>query len=231
MSKTLFDNVFSDFFNGRRSLEDPRDKIAISREKYDLLVEKAKKYDIIEAELKEIKAKNQSLAEEIEQLKEDGRNFKELQEKNKKYYESLVRAKADLENYKKITERDKRNYTAYATEKLVRKLINHYDDLLRAEKVIDAKESDDSVKKGFKLLMKNFEKILSEEGVEPMEAEGKIFDPYKHEVKLVKINDDLPENTIIEELSKGYLYNNEVLRPAMVVISTKSKNENYLKIE
>ena len=219
----MFENVFGDFFNGRRSLEDPRDRITISREKYKLLLEKAQNLEAIGAELKKIKAENKALTEEIEQLKEDGRNFKELEEQNKKYFETLLRARADLENYKKIAERDKRNYMTYATEKLVRKLINHYDDLLRAEKVIDTIESDDSVKKGFKLLIKNFKKILSEEGVEPMEVEGKIFDPYKHEVKLVKFNDDLPENTIIEELNKGYLYNNEVLRPAMVLISTKSR--------
>ena len=42
----------------------------------------------------------------------------------------------------------------------------------------------------------------------------------------MRINDDLPENTIVEELNKGYLYNNEVLRPAMVVISKKSKSES-----
>jgi len=220
----MFEDVFGDFFNGRRSLEDPRNKITVSREDYEKLMKKAQEYEAIAAELNEIKAKNRSLTEEIEHLKEDGRNLRELQEQNKKYYESLVRAKVDFENYKKISERDKHKYTIYATEKLVRKLINHYDDLLRAEKVIGTRNDGDSIKKGFNMLIKNFEKILSEEGVIPMETEGKIFDPYKHEVKLVRINDDLPENTIIEELYKGYTYNNEVLRPAMVVISTKSKN-------
>ncbi len=221
----VFDNVFGDFFNGRRALEDPRDKVMLSREKYELLLEKAQKLEVLSTEFKEIKAKNHTLKEEIEQLREDGRKLKEFEEQNKKYFKSLVRARADLENFKKISERDKHNYTRYANEKMVRKLIDHYDDLLRAEKVIDTLVNGESVKKGFKLLIKNFEKILSDEGVIPMDVIGKIFDPYKHEVKLVRNDDDLPDNTILEELNRGYLYNNEVLRPAMVIISTKSKIE------
>ncbi|MFX1275607.1 MAG: nucleotide exchange factor GrpE [Promethearchaeota archaeon] len=222
----MFQNAFDNFFNGRRYLEDPREKITISREKYELLLEKAKKLEALYSEYKEIKAQNQTLIEEIERLKEDGRKLKELEEQNKKYFESLVRAKADLENYKKISDREKQKYTTYALEKILIKLINHYDDLLRAEKIIETIENGDSIKKGFNLLIKNFEKVLAEEKVIPMETEGQIFDPYKHEVKLVRINDDLPENTIVEELNKGYLYNNEVLRPAMVVISKKSKSES-----
>ena len=116
----MFGNVFDNFFNGRRYLEDPHEKITISKEKYELLLEKANKLEALAAESKEIKARNQALSKEIEQLKEDGRKLKELEEQKQKYLESLVRAKADLENYKKISEREKQNYTTYATEKILR---------------------------------------------------------------------------------------------------------------
>ena len=57
-----------------------------------------------------------------------------------------------------------------------------------------------------------------------MESEGQKFDPYKHEAMMVEEGrDDLPENTIIEVLDKGYFINSKVLRPAKVKISKKSK--------
>ena len=59
-----------------------------------------------------------------------------------------------------------------------------------------------------------------------MDCEGKKFDPYQHEALLVEERDDVPENTIIEVIDKGYFFNNEVLKPAGVKVSKfKSKNE------
>ena len=74
------------------------------------------------------------------------------------------------------------------------------------------------------MIIDNFEKFLEDEGVKPMQVEGEKFDPYKHEALMVDDNKELPENTIIEELNKGYYLNNKILRPAGVKISkTKSK--------
>jgi molecular chaperone GrpE len=72
-----------------------------------------------------------------------------------------------------------------------------------------------------------FRKVLEEEGIRPMEVEGEIFDPYKHEVMIVEEGrEDLPENTIIEELERGYYYKNKILRPAKVKISKQSRLQN-----
>ena len=65
----MFEDVFGDFFNGRRSLEDPRDKITISRENYEKLVKKAQEQEVIAAELNEIKAIKVSKKSECHQLK------------------------------------------------------------------------------------------------------------------------------------------------------------------
>jgi molecular chaperone GrpE len=61
--------------------------------------------------------------------------------------------------------------------------------------------------------------LLKEEGVKGMNPIGEKFDPYKHEALFVEENDNFPENTIIEELDKGYYLNNMVLKPAGVKIS------------
>jgi len=76
---------------------------------------------------------------------------------------------------------------------------------------------------------------LEEEGVKEMECMGKQFDPYKHEVMMVRETDDLPDNLVLEILDKGYHFNDNVLRPAKVVVSRNSnlnkKNENKMKIK
>ena len=137
-----------------------------------------------------------------------------------------MRVQADFDNYKKIALRDKNQLEIRLMEKVLKKLLWHYDDLLRTKKAIEGSERTDDVKKGFEMLVKNFEKLLKEENVVPMNCEGQVFDPYKHEVVLVQENSDLPENVIIEEIDKGYYLNNEVLRPARVIISKKSKITN-----
>ncbi len=107
---------------------------------------------------------------------------------------------------------------------MLKKLIKHYEDLLRAFNVLDLIEKGESVKKGFKMIIENFEKFLEEEGVKPMLSEGEKFDPYKHEALLVEENEKFLENTIIEELNKGYFLNNKVLKPAGVKISKTKSN-------
>ena len=157
-------------------------------------------------------------------MKDDGRKFKELMEEKEKFMNSLLRVRADFENYKKRSERENERYRDYVMEVILKKLIDHYDDLLRALNLLKVFNNMDGIKNGFEIIVKNFEKILKEEGVKPMNSEGEKFDPYKHEAVIVEEGlDDLPENTILEELTKGYYFKDKVLRPAKVKISKKSK--------
>jgi len=208
-----------DDFNRRSS-----DRVTI--EDYNNLIQK---YKLLAEEHKRIKTKNDELLKEIDDLKDDSRKLKQLEEDNKEFLNSLLRVRADFENYQKRTERDNERYKTLATEKILRKLIQHYDDLIRALNMLEVIENGESMKKGFKLLVKNFEKLLEEEGVRPMNCEGEKFDPYKQEAMMVEVRDDLPENTIIEEIDKGYFFNNNVLRPAKVKISKKSNLHNLEK--
>lgn len=228
-----FEDYFDDFFGNRRFLEKPRENNKITLEQYKQLLEKAEKYDAIEAKYEETKSKNETLTKEIEQLKEEIKKNKEKLEEKEEYVKKLVRAQADFENYKKMTERENQKYKSFALEQISKKLINHYDDLIRASHVLEFLDKSESIKKGFDMLIKNFEKILEDEGIRPMNSEKQIFDPYKHEVVLVEEReDDLPENTIIEEIERGYYYKDKILRPAKVKISKKKsnlKNENENK--
>jgi len=236
MKNMVFEEYFDRFLNERGNPRRASNQILISRDEYESLRAKAENYELLAEEHKKVRTRNDELLKELDDMKEDGRKLKELMEENEKYLNSLLRTRADFENYKKRNERENERYRTYAMEGILKKLIGHYDDLVRALNLLEILENAEGIKKGFEIIVKNFKKILSEEGVEIMNSEGEKFDPYKHEVVMVEEErDDLPENTIIEELEKGYYFNNKVLRPAKVKISKKSKlqnlEENQIKIQ
>ena len=220
----VFEDYYDEFFNARRSLEDPHRKVTISKDKYKNLMEIAQKYEMLVKKIDQVESKKSELEKQIEILKEDGRQLKDLEEKTEKYLNSLLRTQADFDNYKKANHRENERYRARIKEVMLKKLIKHYEDLLRAFNVLDLIEKGESVKKGFKMIIENFEKFLEDEGVKPMLSEGEKFDPYKHEALLVEENEIFPENTIIEELNKGYYLNNMILKPAGVKISKTKSN-------
>lgn len=214
-------------FENNYSRQRPSESIIITKKEYDSLMAKVKKYKALVEEHKKVKTWNDQLMKEMDDLKEDARNFKELEEEKEKFLRSLLQVRADFDNYKKRQERENSNYKQYVLEGLLRKLVGHYDDLIRAHNQLMMFEGAEGMTKGFEIIIKNFKKAMEEEGVRPMESEGQKFDPYKHEAMIVEEGrDDLPDNTIIEVLDKGYFLNNKVLRPAKVKISKKSKLPN-----
>jgi len=222
-----FEDYFDRFINDRGVPRGDSNQISISKGVYNQLKAKAEKYDALVEEHKKVKTQNDRLLKELDDMKDDGRKFKELMEEKEKYLNSLLRTRADFENYKKRSERENSMYKSYVLESILRKLIDHKDDLERALNLIKLIENMDGIKKGFEIIVKNFEKILDEEGVKPMNSECEKFDPYKHEAVLIEEGqDDLPENTILEEITKGYYLKDKILRPAKVKISKKSKLEN-----
>ncbi|MFX0022980.1 MAG: nucleotide exchange factor GrpE [Candidatus Hermodarchaeota archaeon] len=220
----VFEDYFEKFANQRVSPQRTSNEISISKSEFEKLKTKADKYEALVEEHKKIKTQNDRLLKELDDMKDDGRKFKELMEEKEKFMNSLLRVRADFENYKKRTERENSQYREYVMEGILMKLIDHYDDLMRALNLLKVLENMDGIKNGFEIIVKNFEKILTEEGVIPMNSEGEKFDPYKHEAVMVEEGrDDLPENTILEEITKGYFIKDKVLRPAKVKISKKSK--------
>jgi molecular chaperone GrpE len=222
MKNMVFEDFYDNFFNKRKALEDPESKITISRTEYNNLRKIAENYKAMAKKLEQAQAEKTALHKKLEDLKEDGRQFKELQDKTEKYLNSLLRTRADFENYKKSVQRDKENYDSRVKERVMRKLIDHYEDLLRAQEILKINNSDESIRNGFNMIIRNYEKTLEDEGLRPMKCKGEKFDPYQHESVLVEINNDLPENTIIEVIDKGYYLNNKVLKPARVKVSKKS---------
>jgi len=151
--------------------------------------------------------------------------YKELKaaaEKSKEIQDKLLRSQADFENMRKRLEREKQDFLKYANEGIVLELLNVLDDLERVINLAEDKHEDlNAFLKGVEMILAHLYELLKTHGVKPVEAEGKVFDPNYHEALMQVENKDLPENTIIEVLQKGYLMYERVIRTAKVKVSKK----------
>ncbi len=133
------------------------------------------------------------------------------------YTDHLKRLQAEFENYCKRVEKERKEYAGMASEKLIVKLLLIIDDFERA--LVTLKDVPEEARKGIEMIFKNLHKILHEEHVELIKPVGQKFDPYKHEV-LLKVESGQPEDTIVDELQKGYTMNGKVIRYAKVKVSS-----------
>jgi molecular chaperone GrpE len=221
----VFEDFYDNFFNQRKSLDDSRERVTISRKDYETLMKVYEEHQSLIGKSKEIEAQKSQLEKELETFREDGRKLKEVEEEKEKFLQSLVRTRADFENYKKSNDRESSRAQERFKEDLLKKLIKHKEDLHRALNVLSALNENEPVRKGFEMIVRNFDALLEKEGVKVMKCEGEKFDPYKHEALLTEERDDLPENTIIEVIDNGYYYNNKILKPAGVKVSKFTKND------
>lgn len=149
---------------------------------------------------------------------------KELSEKTKlagNYLEQLKYLQADFDNYKKRVLKEREEFAKCANEDLIKKLLTILDDFERALCLMKNKED----LKGLELIYKNFLKLLESFTLKKIDAEGKKFDPYYHEV-LLKEKSDKEEGIILEEFQKGYLLNGKVVRHSKVKISEGKGRKN-----
>ncbi len=194
------------------------ERVILSRKEYDSLWKKASEYEKLTKELEKLNMENKKLSEELEKLKCEQEKNEEIVKKTESYLNSLMRLQADFENYRKSLERNQEREKTKFIVDIMRKLIQHLDDLKRAQNMLIGLQIDDAVKKGLAMIVENFEKLLREYGVKPMDCEGDLFDPHEHEAILIENNPDLPDGTIVQELEKGYYLNKEILRPSRVKI-------------
>ena len=98
------------------------------------------------------------------------------------------------------------------------------DNLNRALSFSKSNKDFDSLMKGIDITLSQFNKVLLEEGVKPIEAIDKKFDANLHHAVAYENDDDLDDNTVIEELSKGYTMKDRVIKHTMVKVSKKQKD-------
>lgn len=146
--------------------------------------------------------------------------LKEEAEKAKESWDRFLRLQADFDNTRKRLEREKQDFVKFANEGLILELLNVLDDLERTVESAQSKHQDVAAfLKGVEMILAHLYEMLKEHGVKPIESLGKAFDPDYHEALMQAENKDLPEHTVVEELQKGYLLNDRVIRTAKVKVS------------
>ncbi|MGB9682691.1 MAG: nucleotide exchange factor GrpE [bacterium] len=130
-------------------------------------------------------------------------------------YEKYIRLAADFDNYRKRMVREVEELKDVIRVELIKSLLPILDDIERAFNSIP-RDREDGMKEGIEMILKNFQGWLGNQGVKTIDISG-TFDPRYHEVIVVEEKTDIKE-TRMEELRKGYVLNDRVIRPTMVKV-------------
>lgn len=133
--------------------------------------------------------------------------------------ELLLRRQAEFDNFRKRTEKERSEYVQYAGAEIVREILPILDDFDRALKAAGA---GSEYSKGVELIHTHLYDALKKAGLEPIESEGKAFDPYLHQAVERVESKDAAEGTILGEHQRGYNFKGKLLRPSMVKVAVKS---------
>jgi molecular chaperone GrpE len=158
----------------------------------------------------ELQAKVEELDQQIAGLKT------QLEERNSQY----MRLAADFENYRKRTQKEKEELDQQVKCSTVKELLSVVDNFERARSQIKTQtDAEKAINNSYQGIYKDFVDRLKKIGVAPMRAEGEPFDPALHEAVMREETDQYPEGTVVEELRRGYVLGEMVLRHAMVKVA------------
>lgn len=136
----------------------------------------------------------------------------------------LLRAHAEMENLRKRTERDREDTAKYAISKFAREVLSIGDNLQRAIAAVPAGASDDdpalkALVDGVSMTEREFLNVLERHGVKRVDPEGQLFNPHQHQAMTEIEKPEVPAGTIVQVYQPGYVIEDRVLRPAMVVVA------------
>ena len=158
---------------------------------------------------------------------------KDIEAKNN--YDRLLRQAAEMENYKKRTAREREEAARFANEILLKDLLPVVDNLERAIAHASGGGNGKPLVEGVEMVLRGLLEVLAKHGVNQISAAGQIFDPTKHEAMAQVEAEDHEPNSVVEELHKGYMLRDRLLRPALVsvakAVKTQEKKNQVSKVE
>jgi molecular chaperone GrpE len=145
------------------------------------------------------------------------KDIDELREQLLEERDRHLRTLADFSNYRRRVEREGNKMAEAGKREIILPLLGVIDDLERA--LLWANDIDQQAMEGVRIIYRKLVALLEHQGVHPFDSVGKLFTPDLHEAVAVTEDEGVEPGTIIEELRKGYLWNNELLRPAQVRVA------------
>ena len=146
---------------------------------------------------------------------------KKLEAELKEWKNSYTRKLAEFQNFTKRKENEVAEMRKYASEGIIVKLLDNIDNLERAVDASKESQNFDSLIEGVNMILNNLKNLLTEEGVEEIEAAGKEYDPYEHKAMITENKEELDDNVVVQVFQKGYKMKGKVVRPAMVTVNKK----------
>jgi molecular chaperone GrpE len=135
-------------------------------------------------------------------------------------YDRLLRASAEFDNYKKRSSREMEEFRKFANQSLIKEMLSVVDNLeLAMNSTNDHKAIDKDLLQGLEMTHREILKVFERFNVKPIDAKGQPFDPTFHEAVMQEETNDSPKNTVINELQRGYMIHDRLLRPSMVVVA------------
>lgn len=157
-------------------------------------------------------------SENIEDSEKELSEIEILQKKHDENYDALLRATAEIENIKKRSQKEVENAYKYSTESILQEIIPIYDSLSLSCNLSDEKITKEQLDQGNKLLLSMFQKIFEKNNIEEINPQGESFNPEFHQAISTIENNNEKNDKITEVVQKGYLLNNRVIKPALVIV-------------
>ena len=141
-----------------------------------------------------------------------------LRRERDEYSDRLPRKTAEFENYRRRADKERRELTQHAADVLLEALLPVVDDFERAL-LADPGADPEGYRKGVELIYRQLQDFLARRGVTPIEAVGRDFDPNYHQAITHEASPGRREGEVIEEVRRGYMHGDKLLRPAMVKVA------------
>ncbi|RJP61131.1 MAG: nucleotide exchange factor GrpE [Candidatus Auribacter fodinae] len=147
-------------------------------------------------------------------------DYEKLQ-KTDEYFNQMLRIQAEFDNYRKRVNKEKIEFHKYANEKLLSEILPILDNFQRALKTLEEHVTQENHPffQGVEMIYKQMAQLMKQYDVQELETVGKPFDPRFHEAVQQIESADHPDSTVVTEISRGYMLNDRLLRPAIVVVS------------
>lgn len=153
---------------------------------------------------------------------ESSEKLAEAEQELSRHREAMLRMQAEMENLRKRLMRDLDRSRKLALEKIMKDLLQVWDSLERGLEVDSESLTVESLLEGQELTLRMLEKVMQDHDLQIIDPMGQPFDPELHQAMTVLPSADVPENTVLEVLQKGFSLHDRLVRPAMVVVSGKA---------
>jgi molecular chaperone GrpE len=192
----------------------------------------SKKAEINENQPEETTSDDQATNGDSDPIRELETKLESKEKEAAETYDRLLRVSAEFDNYKKRSTRELADFRKYANQSLIKEMLSVVDNLeLAMNSTNGHKAIDKDLLQGLEMTHKEILKVFEKFNVKPIEAEGQPFDPTFHEAVMQEETNDSPKNTVINELQRGYMIHDRLLRPSMVVVAKPKENKDSQKTQ